>query len=262
MLWKVFPFLKSLWRLLSLFSQLSSLLKSLSPATNRSPAKPVSSPVVQFGQTVTQVVKPKPASKQDMYVDNINSNKSVLNDACTYIMQSDFPDVEKFLLILLLRNGLRVSEICNPNHIRVADKWTVFVWCTKNKSWRKCITAEAAHLAEDTKVIMDLSIWKRNRQHYYRKLKGLLAGIETSRIENTAVTHAARNIQAQEAFEITGSMEATNASIGNKSNNATRRYMNKSQRMAVQTGGIEDPISGTTSNLNMTKTGIIRRKRK
>jgi len=197
-----------------------------------------------------------------MNQEYITIQNEALEQACTYIMQSSLPCVERFLLVLLLRNGLRVSEICNPSNIKVHSKYNVWVFCTKNKTWRQVNAAEAADLLDDEQVIMDLMIWKRNRQYYYRHLKGLLVGVETSRTGNEAVTHAARNIQAQQAFNATGSMQATRTSIGNASDRATEKYITQGQRMAKQTSGVFDPVSGTTANLNMTRKGVVRHRKK
>ena len=184
-----------------------------------------------------------------------------VQQACEWLLKSSLPDVEKFLIILLLRNGLRVSEICNAAAIRVIDKYSVYVWCTKNATWRKCLTAEASELLAKPSVQSDLKIWNRNRQYYYRAMKGLIVGVETSRTENEAVTHAARNIAAQQAYQATESMQAVRASIGNATDNASARYINRRQRRALQTGGAISPISGTTSPVTSTSKGVIRKRR-
>jgi len=135
------------------------------------------------------------------------------------------------------------------------------VYSAKNKVWRQVQAAEATDLLDDGTVVSDLKMWKRNRQYYYRAMKGLLVDVETSRTGNNAVTHAARNIQAQTAFLATGDIDATKASIGNKSEGATKRYMNRKQRQALQVKGADNPLSGTVSGVNSTKKGILRRKR-
>ena len=160
-----------------------------------------------------------------------------------------------------MRNGLRVSDICNTSNIRIIDKYHVYVYSTKNGVWRQVQTAEATDLLDDDTVTSDLKFWKRNRQYYYRIMKGLLVNVETSRTGNQAVTHAARNIQAQTAFLATGDIEAAKASIGNKSESATKRYMNKMQRLALQIKGADNPLSGSVSSINNTRKGVLRRKR-
>jgi len=181
-------------------------------------------------------------------------------DSCLWIMKSRLPDIEKFLIILLLRNGLRVSEICNTSNIRIIDKYKVYVWCTKNNTWRQCVTGEASELLGTGQVEADLTLWKRNRQYYYRVLKGLLPQVESMRVHNEPVTHAARNIVAQQVCDATESMQATRISIGNSSNRATARYINREQRKAYQKDGLKGNISGTVSSINATVRGVLRRK--
>ena len=195
------------------------------------------------------------------YDVSVSNGSMLVNQACEWFLNSDLPAVEKFLLILLLRNGLRVSEICRASDVRLQGKYSAFIYSTKNNVWRRCVTAEAADLLDDGTVEMDLKFWNRSRQYYYRKLKGLLPDIETTRTGNVAVTHAARYVSAQEALQVTSSIEAAALSIGDKSVNATSHYINRRQRKALQTSGILDPISGTTSSINMTKRGVVRRKR-
>jgi len=223
--------------------------------------KSVLEPPVHFGQSVSQIVTSDNDIQDEYVCSNSNDYTGLLDDACKWIRNSKLPYVEQFLIILLLRNGLRVCEICNPSNIRIIDKYHVYVYSTKNKVWRQVQTAEATDLLDDDTVTADLPIWRRNRQYYYRAMKGLLVGVETSRTCNQAVTHAARNIQAQTTFQATGSMEATKLSIGNKSERATTRYINRKQRQALQTKGADNPLSGTISGVNSTKQGVIRRRR-
>ena len=120
-----------------------------------------------------------------------------LDQAIEWIVKGSLPPQEKILIILLLRNGLRVSEIADPSGIRKIDKFSVSVYCTKSKTYRTCMLAEAAEIEFRYQVLANISAWKRNRFYYYRTMKGLLVGVETNRTANTAVTHAARNIRAQ-----------------------------------------------------------------
>jgi len=204
-----------------------------------------------------------------MEADTIDTNQidtmtseAMIEQACTHIMSSNLPKIERFLIVLLLRNGLRVSEICNTSNIRIVNKYQVYVFCSKNKVWRQCNTAEASVLLDDDVVAGDLIFWKRNRQYYYRVLKGLLPGVETNREANQAVTHAARNIQAQQAFEVTESPQATRLSIGNTSDNATSKYITRNQRKAYQKTGIISPVSGRVASVEGTAKGVIRSRRK
>ena len=184
--------------------------------------------------------------------------QSQLDNAVNWIMNGNLPRQEKLLIVLLLRNGLRVSEICNPSNIKFTDKWNALIYCEKNKVWRTITTAEANEIASDSVLTANLQYWKRNRQYYYRQLKGLLVDVESRRITNNPVTHAARNIKAQQSFDATESAMATATSIGNKSKKATERYIPRRRSRAFLESGIKGNVSGTVAGENSTRTGVLR----
>lgn len=195
--------------------------------------------------------------------ESISSNYiNLVDDAVKWVLNKPLPPQEKVLIILLLRNGLRVSEIVNAGKLRILDKWRIYVYSTKNKHWRVCQTAEGAEIIGQFGESLNLNNWQRNRFYYYRLLRGLLAGIETQREGNTAVTHAARNILAQQTYEITGSEQATMQAIGNKSIEATAHYVRRNQRRAFVKGGIKGKVSGTVSNLTANTKDVIRKRSK
>jgi len=221
----------------------------------------VLTPIAQIGRTVAEVVTAEHTDSVGMIECNGYDYGEQLNQAVHHIMQSQLPSVEKLLLVLLLRNGLRVSEICNTGNIKIMSKYCVTVYCSKNKVYRECYTAEASELIDECSNGKNLYEWNRNRYYYYRQLKGLLPNVETSRTGNNAVTHAARNIKAQQIYEQTNSTAATRASIGNTSNNATARYVKKSQRRAFQKRGAEGNISGSVATVTASKRGVIRQRK-
>jgi len=189
-------------------------------------------------------------------------NNQQLTQSVQWIMNCNYPPQEKLLLILLLRNGLRVSEIAEPSGIRKIDDWSVSVFCNKTKTYRTCMLAEASEIEQKYQVLSNIGSWKRNRFYYYRVMKGLLPDVETNRTGNTAVTHAARNIRAQQTFEATNSVEAAQASLGHKSAKSTQSYLKPKRRGAKVLRGIEDEISGTVTGIEITRTGVIRNRRR
>ena len=184
-----------------------------------------------------------------------------LNDAVQWILSSTLPPQEKVLIILLLRNGLRVSEITEPASISKIDDWSVSVYCRKNKTYRICTLAEASMIEQQYQVLASIASWRRNRFYYYRLLRGLLSGVETARTGNTAVTHAARNIRAQQTFDATGQIEAAQASLGHRSSKSTQTYLKPHQKVAKVLRGIDDHLSGTLSSIQVTRRGVIRNSR-
>ena len=190
----------------------------------------------------------------------MDSNDQI-TQAVQWIIKSNYPPQEKLLIILLLRNGLRVSEIADPGGIKKIDNWSVSVYCRKTKTYRTCMLAEAEEIERKYQVLSDISSWKRNRFYYYRIMKGLLVDVDTNRKYNTAVTHAARNIRAQQTFEVTKSVEAAQASLGHKSPKSTQSYLTPQRRGARVLQGIDNNVSGTIDNIQLTRTGVMRRKR-
>jgi integrase len=185
-------------------------------------------------------------------------NQTILENAVQWILKGHLPIQEKVLVILLLRNGLRVSEISDPSGIKKIDDYSVSVYTNKTKSYRTCALAEAAQLEKEYQVLADIGSWKRNRWYYYRLLKGLFPDIETNRTGNQAVTHAARNIRAQQTYQATQSVEAAQSSLGHKSPKSTQTYLKQRPRNAKVFRGIDDEISGTLNNLQVTKHGVLR----
>jgi len=194
-------------------------------------------------------------------MDNIKISESQLDDAVKWIIDGSLPPQEKVLVTLLLRNGLRVSEITEPSHIRKIDDWSVSVYCRKSNVWRTCVLAEAAEIEKRYNVIQSIGFWTRNRWYYYRLLKGLLPAVQTNRTGNVAVTHAARNIRAQIALNATASIEAAAAAVGHKSTKSTRQYIPRSRKGAIIKQGIEGTVSGTIGSVQLTKKGVMRNSR-
>ena len=75
-------------------------------------------------------------------------------------------------------------------------------------------------------------------------------------------THAARNIRAQQTFEVTNSVEAAQASLGHKSPKSTQSYLKPKRRGARVLRGIEQEVSGTLDSIEVTRTGVIRNRRR
>ena len=184
-----------------------------------------------------------------------------LDIAVQWIMNSQLPPQERLLIVLLLRNGLRVSEIADPSGIRKIDDWSVSVWCSKNKSYRTCTLAEGYTIEKEYQVLGNIAHWKRNRFYYYRIMKGLIPDVTTNRTGNKAVTHAARNIRAQQTYDVTNSVEAAQVALGHKSPKSTESYLTPTRRGARVLRGIEREISGTINSVTHTVKGVIRNKR-
>lgn len=221
--------------------------------------KPVSKPSAQIVETVVRSIDQTNSNSDKCNHDISESVAAMVNDAVLYVLGSMLPPQEKVLLILLLRNGLRVSEIVNSGNLRIIDNWTAAIYTGKNRQWRTIATAEASSIIEQYGLKDTLQYWSRNRFYYYRVLRGLLPDVETQRTGNKAVTHAARNARAQMTYEATGNSQAVTSAVGNKTVQATATYVKRSNRKAFIKQGVESTVSGTIGSVNITKNNVIRR---
>lgn len=186
-------------------------------------------------------------------IDNID-----IKCAVEVILRRPLPNVDKYLLICLLRNGLRVSDICSCSNWRIIDKWSSRIISPKNNQARIINHCEGAIYAEELIISEALKYHSQNRFYYYRVLKGLLPDYSSTRRSHRAVTHAARYIKAQEVFETSGDLALTAESIGNRTKRATEHYLSEGQRRLVIKKGVISTPSGSTEILTVSKNGVIR----
>lgn len=186
-----------------------------------------------------------------------DQNKDIAQAVAT-VMNRPGNRVEQFLIVCLLRNGLRVSEICNLKNWTLIDKWTSAIESQKNGVKRIVNHYEASELVGTYVTQLAISTLNRNRYYYYRQLKGLLPDYSTTRHTHKAVTHSARYIKAQTVFDATGDMDATKQAIGNKTTKATNHYLTDRQRRLVIKQGIQSTPSGQTAMISVSKRGVLR----
>lgn len=186
-----------------------------------------------------------------------NQNKDIAQ-AVKIVMDRAGNPVEKFLLVCLLRNGLRVSEICNVKNWQLIDKWTSAIESQKNGVKRIVNHYEASEYVGSYVNQLAIQTLNRNRYYYYRQLKGLLPDYSTTRHTHKAVTHSARYIKAQTVFDATGDMDATKHAIGNKTTKATSHYLTDKQRRLVIKQGVQSTPSGQTAMISVSKRGVLR----
>lgn len=186
-----------------------------------------------------------------------DQNKDIAQAVAT-VMNRPGNKVEQFLLVCLLRNGLRVSEICNLKSWQLIDKWTSAIETQKNGVKRVINHYEASELVGPYVTQLALQTLNRNRYYYYRQLKGLLPDYSTTRHTHKAVTHSARYIKAQTVFDATGDIDATKQAIGNKTTKATSHYLTDKQKRLVIKQGVQSPPVGQTEMISVSKRGVLR----
>lgn len=189
---------------------------------------------------------------------NMQDQNKDIAQAVANVMSRPGNPIEKFLIVCLLRNGLRVSEICNLKAWTLIDKWTSAIESQKNGVKRIVNHYEASELVGTYVTQLALQTHNRNRYYYYRQLKGLLPDYSTTRHTHKAVTHSARYIKAQTVFDATGDIDATKHAIGNKTTKATSHYLTDKQRRLVIKQGVQSPPSGQTAMISVSKRGVLR----
>lgn len=186
-----------------------------------------------------------------------DKNKDI-DQAVQVVMNRQGNKVEQFLIVCLLRNGLRVSEICNLKSWTLIDKWSSVIESKKNGVKRIVNHYEASEYVGPYVNQLAIRTHNRNRYYYYRQLKGLLPDYSTTRHTHKAVTHSARYIKAQTVFDATGDMDATKHAIGNKTIKATSHYLTDKQRRLIIKQGIQSTPSGQTAMISVSKRGVLR----
>ena len=173
------------------------------------------------------------------------------------IKKSNLPIIEQFLILLLVRNGLRVSEITHTENIKLIDLHTVSVWQRKTKSFR---TAKIADFQENIDKIFVGSVmreWNRNRQYYYRLFDKLGISQLLENHKNRSVTHLPRHIRANDVYAATKSMDLVSKELGHKSLRSASHYVKvEPQRTALQRG-VLNPSTGVVVNLRVARNNVI-----
>ena len=173
------------------------------------------------------------------------------------IKKNDLPLIEKFLISLLVRNGLRISEITHTQNIKLIDNHSVSIWQPKTKSFR---TAQIVDYQEHVNVLfaeMQLKEWNRNRQYYYRLFDKIGISQLLDNHKNRSVTHLPRHIRANDVYNATSSMELVSKELGHKSLRSAQHYVKQpSQRTALQRG-VLNPATGVMLNVRVTRTNVI-----
>ena len=191
--------------------------------------KTILTPLGQYTETV-----PPPEYQDDdprnivlSQVDKIND--TIVNQCVDCINRTDIPWVEKFLLIMLLRNGLRVSEIANPGSFELIDKDRFRLYAYKQKRHKICHLYEYSNIKWNRARVDTVRYWVRSRQHYYRIISRWLPYIDTQRTGNQAVTHAGRYLLAQRTYEATRSIDAVKKAIGVVEKDSALHYLSPAQ---------------------------------
>ena len=173
------------------------------------------------------------------------------------IKKSTIPDIEKYLICILIRNGLRISEITHCQNIKLIGNQLLSVWQKKTKTIRTANVVDFQQLTKYLFINGNLTVWNRDRYYYYRVFKRL--GISELLIgrQHKSVTHLPRHKIATEIYNETNSIELVTAQLGHKSTRSASHYLPPKPQPTVNQRGILSTNTGTANNLRISIKGII-----
>jgi Phage integrase family. len=185
------------------------------------------------------------------------TDEDKLNSYVQKIINSTLPTIEKFLITVLLRNGLRVSEIANPSKILIIDEYRLKIWQWKTKSYREAITAEAHIYTKEIAKSGQLIYWIRHRNYHYRLFKQFGIEFESNRTKNKAITHGARNYLANKIYEETKDFKEVANVLGQKSAKSAEKYVLHRKVEKWRAKDILQSVTGTRSNIRINVKGVV-----
>lgn len=183
----------------------------------------------QYAESVAAIDEFYRNSQQINMPDNAEFADSFIQYAIDAVINGATPWPEKFLIILLLQNGLRVSEIADPERLVFLENQKIGVYSYKQSVYKIYNVPEIlSHYNTDFHRDVIRS-WKRSRQHYYRYLNNLIEFVQSSRKKNNAVTHAARNLLAQSVYARNFDINDVMRHLGIVSKSSAILYLTKEQ---------------------------------
>lgn len=179
------------------------------------------------------------------------------DDIYNKLIKMNLPREERFLIMLLLCNGLRVSEICENMEIIPTDSLRCNVYQVKTKTYRVASVFYENNLAKELSEKYKKIEWYRNRWYYYRIFKRLGISQTLENRTNASVTHLARHTIARSMASHQADKEAIKSQLGHRSIKSQESYTGRKATGLKQKGGILNSPSGQENKLVITKRGVI-----
>jgi len=173
------------------------------------------------------------------------------------VRNANIPDIEKLLICCLIRNGLRVSEICDTSLITLINNTQLAIYQPKTRETR------IVHIHEYNSIITahinarQPIRWNRNRFYYYRLFKRYGWYEYNPNAKHQKVTHAPRHQLVNQLFEATKQINAVKNAIGHKSKSSTEHYLTKTNKQRLKQSEPTKEQKPTTKKLRPDINSII-----
>lgn len=171
-------------------------------------------------------------------------------------------DSEKWLICLLVYNGLRISEICDVRNFTYISDNEIIIYQKKTRISRRAVVLHYSNLTKEICNHLNFSRFNRNRWYYYRVFKRL--GIYEKIIGHKvmSVTHLPRHKKAQEVMTVTNSLKEVANQLGHNGLRSVKYYLPTDKKNILNQRNILENPNGSIENLTITKTGVIYYKKK
>lgn len=140
---------------------------------------------------------------------------------------STVSNLDKGIMLLCLCEGLRISEVLSISHSAWRAGSKVFV-SGKKGSFDRVVTVR--FFKEQLQFFTELNgclCFAGSRYYYYREMKKLGIIFQSGNSSKASVTHAGRHLIADDIFQRGEDIELSKRTLGHKSVNSTRHYVEK-----------------------------------
>lgn len=134
------------------------------------------------------------------------------------------------LIVLMLENGLRVSEVCSINYSKIDKLGRIYIDSKKGSNSRIVTSSEFSAYFKKVAGIDYVVGNVYDRFFFYRLFKKLGIIFETGKGMNNAVTHTPRILTLKSLNEDNIATSEIARFIGHKNEKNTKKYINKKSK--------------------------------
>lgn len=133
--------------------------------------------------------------------------------------------MDKAVLSLMFRHGLRISEVLSIRPWDVKSDLTVYIKGLKGSDNRLCVTIDFRDYWKTYRTSGTLISQERDRFFYYRNLKRMGIGLMFSSNVNCSVTHLGRHLYALSKSDVAVSDDMKRLILGHKRAETIEHYL-------------------------------------
>ncbi len=169
-----------------------------------------------------------PSAQNTSMCELESTSEKLLN---SYILKvttcSILSDVDKGIMLLCLCEGLRISEVLSISHSDWRAGSKVFV-SGKKGSFDRIVTVrfyrDVLQIFAETNGCLSFA---GSRFYFYREMRKLGIVFQSENSSKASVTHAGRHLLADDIFQRGKDIELSKRTLGHKSVNSTKYYVEK-----------------------------------